>query len=82
MSKTDPEVLGMVASLARINATLLSIQSTASVISESRRKALRDIEDLIADAKPADLDEARELLQQVRDRIEAAMGGMLTKDVI
>ena len=82
MSKTDPEVLGMVASLARINATLLSIQSTAGVISESRRKALRDIEDLIAGAKPADLDEARELLQQVRDRIEAAMGGMLAKDVM
>ena len=79
--KFDPAMLDCMAHLARINSNVLHMTSSMEATSEKQRKALRNIEMLVQDT-PANLDEARERMQQVLNEIECVLGGPLAKDVV
>ena len=76
----DPDVLRIAAAIHRLGAVVIPMLSAEQKLSKSRRDALLRIEELL-ETQPSDIDEARELLQQVRDQIENALG-VPAKDVI
>ena len=78
----DPAILRITAALDRMNDVLTPMHKHAHEMAEKRRQALSDIQHLLDGTQPTDIDEARELLQQVSDRVEAILGGPLVKEVI
>ena len=70
----------MLLAIDRLNDIVHPMRNSRN-LSERQRKALRDIEELL-EQRPSDIDEARELMQHIQEKVQDALGGPLAVDVV
>lgn len=81
MSTLHSDAMAVATAMQRINAALGPLYANIERTSKRYQDALKAIEKL-TEEKPADIDAALDLLQQIRGIIEGVLGGPLAIDTI